>query len=89
MFWLFVMCSSVIKVTIRGFIPKIMSNKIEKVVDAYTHALLARFPRDRYVVGNDARFIYLPIQQLPEWLGDWLLEVLAKNRPIPRMVKST
>ena len=35
------------------------SKDIYKVLDAYEHALLARFPRTRYLVGYDARFVWM------------------------------
>ena len=33
------------------------------------------FPRARYAVGKDAK-IWLTIQALPEWLGDWIFSKL-------------
>jgi len=64
-------------------IKKIGSNRFDKVVDAYQHALLGRFPRARYVVGGDAKYVYLPIQWLPEWLGDWVMEKLGSDSVPP------
>jgi len=57
------------------------------IVDAYVHAVLGRYPRARYVVGNDAKFIYLPIQALPEWLSDWLLDNSDPKKPKPAVLK--
>ena len=59
---------------------KLMSEKIDDVVNAYKHALLAVFPRARYVVGLDARFLWLPLQMLPEWMGDFILLKTSKDR---------
>jgi len=59
------------------------SDRITDVVDAYEHALLGLFPRARYMVGRDAIFLYLPIQWMPEWLGDWVFEKLDTNIPLP------
>lgn len=59
------------------------SRRVGDVIDAYEHALFGRNPRARYVVGWDARFIYLPLQWLPEWLGDWIYERLEHRRPRP------
>ena len=56
---------------------------ISQVVDSYIHGLLSVLPRPRYVVGNDAKFIYLGIQALPEWLGDYVLRLMQKNFPKP------
>jgi len=65
-----------------GFI-KLGSYSLDKVVDAYQHALLGRFPRARYMVGPDAKYMFLPIQWLPEWLGDWAFSSLTKKRVLP------
>ncbi|WAR09697.1 hypothetical protein MAR_034773 [Mya arenaria] len=40
------------------------------VADVMTHALLARRPWSRYLVGTDAKTIYRLIGILPEWIGD-------------------
>ncbi|XP_005108515.1 retinol dehydrogenase 7-like isoform X3 [Aplysia californica] len=49
------------------------SADIDQVVDAYVHAITSKFPRTRYVVGNDARFIYIPLSLVPDWCGDWIV----------------
>jgi len=63
-----------------------ISDKTWQVVDAYEHALLGMFPRARYMVGADAKFLWMPLQYMPEWLGDWLLMVLFKP-PTPASLK--
>jgi len=73
--------------TFSGTIDLVRSPRISNVVDAYEHALLGRFPRARYLVGYDARFLWIPIQWLPEWLGDWVLDVLSPNKAIPAALK--
>jgi hypothetical protein len=60
------------------------SGRIEDVVDAYEHALLACIPRVRYVVGTDALLLWLPLQWMPEWFSDhvlWRME--RKNSAAP------
>ena len=52
-----------------------ISERLDDVVDAYKHALLSRYPRARYVVGKDTKYFVIPVQWLPEWLGDWILDV--------------
>ncbi|XP_059139305.1 17-beta-hydroxysteroid dehydrogenase type 6-like [Physella acuta] len=47
---------------------------LQPVVDAMTHALTARFPRTRYVVGNFAKYFYIPLSYLPDWLSDWVVK---------------
>ena len=54
------------------------SKDIYKVLDAYEHALLARFPRTRYLVGYDARFVWMNVQWMPEWLGDFIMGIFFK-----------
>lgn len=66
----------------------VASKKPSDVVDAYEHALLGRYPRARYVVGKDANYIWLPIQALPEWIGDWILSKLDPERPLPKAVRN-
>ncbi|KAK3596836.1 hypothetical protein CHS0354_015693 [Potamilus streckersoni] len=46
------------------------SPKVHKVVDAYTHALTARFPKTRYSVGWDANLFFRPLSLLPDWVAD-------------------
>ena len=73
--------------TLKTFVSGIVSERISDVIDAYEHALLGSFPRARYVVGKDARLVWIPLNHwMPEWLGDWLLEKLAKERPTPRAI---
>jgi len=64
-----------------------VTTTIDDVVDAYEHALFGRYPRARYVVGRDAKFIYLPLQWLPEWLGDWILRKFDAKCPLPASLK--
>lgn len=53
------------------FIQQIMiSSQLSSVVNAYEHALFGIFPRARYTVGKDLKYLFLPLQWLPEWLGD-------------------
>ncbi|XP_033729192.1 retinol dehydrogenase 7-like [Pecten maximus] len=59
-----------------------LSSDTYKVVDAYTHALTAVYPRARYVVGFDANVVFRLIWTLPESIGDRLVAVLFKF-PIP------
>jgi len=49
---------------------KTMSKDLYKVVDAYTHALTAKYPKIRYIVGMDARSIAFLSSVTPEWLVD-------------------
>ena len=66
---------------------KLMSEKIGDVVNAYKHALLAVFPRARYVVGLDARFLWLPLQMLPQWMSDFIFVKINKYRLITKAAR--
>jgi hypothetical protein len=45
----------------------------ERVAEVVAHALMARRPRTRYVVGRDARLRIALQQVLPDRLRDWLV----------------
>jgi len=62
---------------------KIGSYNFDKVVDAYQHALLGHFPRARYMIGTYAKYVFMPMQWLPEWLGDWANEKLESDSVRP------
>ncbi|XP_068709315.1 retinol dehydrogenase 7-like [Montipora foliosa] len=56
---------------------------INQVVNAIIDALTSRFPSDRYVVGTDARYGFIPLSFLPAFIADFILRVLL-NPPHPR-----
>ncbi|XP_060085147.1 retinol dehydrogenase 7-like [Ylistrum balloti] len=60
-----------------------MSSNLNEVIEAYTHALTARFPKARYVVGWDANTLYRFLWTAPEWLSSFLL---SRSWPTPRGV---
>lgn len=47
------------------YLENVVSPKHELVVDAYEHAILAKYPQNRYPVGNDMKFFYIPMSWLP------------------------
>ncbi|XP_019622983.1 PREDICTED: retinol dehydrogenase 16-like [Branchiostoma belcheri] len=58
------------------------------VLDALEHALCATHPRSRYVVGWDARYVFMPISWLPTDLGDLALRLVAPEiTPTPACCK--
>ena len=64
-----------------------LNEDITPVIDVYIHALTAVFPRARYAVGKDAK-IWLTIQALPEWLGDWIfMKLLGGTRILPAALR--
>ncbi|KAK2146687.1 hypothetical protein LSH36_589g01086 [Paralvinella palmiformis] len=74
-------------ISIKKGVTKMSSLRINDVVDAYKHALLAMFPRARYVVGLDAKYFWLPLQMLPEWMSDYIFVTANKLRPVARVVR--
>ena len=80
-----------IEAFVKTMVSGLISEDITPVVDAYTHALTAVFPRARYVVGKDAKYLWLTLQALPEFLGDFFIELLATMngvKPIPAACKN-
>jgi retinol dehydrogenase-16 len=65
------------------------THRVSDVVDAYEHALLSRHPRPRYVVGIDAWFLGIPGQSLPEWISDWLVNILDRSKSVPAILLNT
>jgi len=63
------------------------SPRVSDVVNAYEHALLGLYPRARYVIGFDAKYIWLPLQWMPEWMGDMILGKLDPERPLPAVLR--
>ncbi|CAG5124166.1 unnamed protein product [Candidula unifasciata] len=55
------------------------SSRIEKVVDALLGAIVCKYPRPRTVVGYDAKFLFIPLTFLPEWVGDTVLLAYEKR----------
>jgi len=64
---------------------KLRSPRVHLVVDAYTHALTAKCPHYRYLVGNDARIILRLLWNLPVWITDF---ILSANMKIPMAERS-
>jgi retinol dehydrogenase-16 len=63
------------------------SERVSDVVDAYHHALLGRFPRARYMPGKDAKFLWMPLQWMPEWLGDFIMFKFDPKQPLPAALR--
>lgn len=64
------------------------SDRVEWVVDAYFHAITARYPRLRYRCGWDSLIVFTLLSILPTGLGDAVYKALThgNGRPIPAML---
>jgi NAD(P)-dependent dehydrogenase (short-subunit alcohol dehydrogenase family) len=51
---------------------------VDAVVEAVLHALTARRPRTRYLVGRDAKLRAIMLKWLPDRLQDWILKKVLK-----------
>jgi hypothetical protein len=60
------------------------SSNLDLVVDAYVHAITARFPKIRYWVGWDAILFYIPLATLPTFLQDFVIDFQRRDRDRPR-----
>ncbi|KAJ8319771.1 hypothetical protein KUTeg_001358 [Tegillarca granosa] len=49
------------------------SKDLYKVVDAYVHALTAKYPKIRYMVGTDANTIFRFLYMCPDWISDYII----------------
>ncbi|GMS93117.1 hypothetical protein PENTCL1PPCAC_15292, partial [Pristionchus entomophagus] len=60
-------------------------SRLDLVIDAYFHALTARFPHLRYQIGADCQFMMLPMSYLPTGLRDALFTVgeMIFRVPVP------
>ena len=54
------------------------STDIDQVIRAFAHAITAKFPKTRYVVGLDAKLLYVPLSFLPDWLSDYVMHTGMK-----------
>ena len=50
-----------------------LSTNLSMVVDAYTHALISKFPKHRYIVGGDSFFLIRILRNLPTSLADYIV----------------
>ncbi|XP_005097775.1 retinol dehydrogenase 7 isoform X2 [Aplysia californica] len=54
--------------------------RLYEVVDTYIHAICARYPKTRYVVGLNGTFFFRPLWTMPTWLSDFLM---GMGYPLP------
>lgn len=51
------------------------STQFHKVVNTHVHAITAKYPKHRYLVGYDAHCYFWPLMYLPEWISDFCLNI--------------
>lgn len=56
------------------------SERVDEVIDAYEHAILAWFPRFRYVIGKSTGILCV-LSHLPEWITDAVMMKMAALPP--------
>jgi len=54
-------------------------NTLDQVTGSITHAIGAKHPKDRYVVGLDGHIIYRPLSLLPDWAMDFFIYVRSRH----------
>lgn len=58
-------------------IGKLASPDIHKVVSSVNHAVTSSNPNSRYMVGLDAKTLWISIILLPTRVGDWIVNCLT------------
>ena len=64
---------------LKGMVDTCASPHLYKVVDSIAHALTSPYPRSRYVVGWDAKLLWIWVSRFPAGVGDALLNLLAET----------
>ncbi|KAF1748860.1 hypothetical protein GCK72_025327 [Caenorhabditis remanei] len=59
------------------------ADDLNPVIDAYEHALFAKYPKTRYWVGWDTILFYIPLATLPTFAQDWFISYQRRDRPVP------
>ncbi|XP_015776115.1 PREDICTED: retinol dehydrogenase 3-like isoform X2 [Acropora digitifera] len=69
---------------LKGMVDTCASPHLCKVVDAIVHALASQNPKSRYVVGWDAKLLWIWISWLPAPVGDALLNMLGDKTELTK-----
>ena len=64
---------------LKGMVDTCASPHLYKVVDSIVHALTSRYPQSHYVVGWDAKLLWIWVSRLPAGIGDALLNLLGEK----------
>jgi len=66
------------------------SGNTDLVVNAYIHAVKARWSHPRYQVGYDAKLFYIPLSMLPTRIQDMAFKIISilTKPPLPKKIGS-
>uniref|UniRef100_A0A915CVT8 Uncharacterized protein n=1 Tax=Ditylenchus dipsaci TaxID=166011 RepID=A0A915CVT8_9BILA len=54
------------------------SKNIDHVVEAYFEAISAAYPKNRYPLGKDARFFWIPLSNMFAWIQDPVIRLFFR-----------
>lgn len=74
---------------LKGMVDTCASPHLHKVVDTLVHALTSRYPQTRYVVGWDAKLLWIWVSRLPAGVGDALLNLLGEKAEPTKCVRAS
>ena len=55
-----------------------ISHNIDEVVDVILNSVTLRNPELRYVVGSDAKLVWIWLTRMPTWISDVLIKWISK-----------
>ena len=77
--YLVALCFLGVKNMLKGMVDTCASPHIYKVVDSIVHALTSPYPKSHYVVGWDAKLLWIWVSRLPAAIGDAILNSLGEK----------
>ena len=77
--YLVALCFLGVKNMLKGMVDTCASPHIYKVVDSIVHALTSPYPKSHYVVGWDAKLLWIWVSRLPAAIGDAILNLLGEK----------
>ena len=77
--YLVALCFLGVKNMLKGMVDTCASPHIYKVVDSIVHALTSPYPKSHYVVGWDAKLLWIWVSRFPAAIGDAILNLLGEK----------
>lgn len=62
------------------FMDIVSTPNIDLVVDAYEHALTAKWPKKRYSIHWDAKLLWIPMSYMPSFMQDFIITMLCNRK---------